>query len=152
MPEPTRPRVPVRDTSGDPASEIHAARTAAALFDLGGWAQIEIGGRDRAKFLHNFCTNDVRSLAAGQGCEAFLTNVQGKVLAHVFIYAGEDSLELLAVPGSSERIIAHLSRYQISEDVTFCDKSSDRGLLLAAGPQAAIALANAGQNAAALGG
>ena len=152
MPELPRPRAPVRDTSGDPAAEVHAARTAAALFDLDGWAQIEIDGRDRAKFLHNFCTNEVRGLATGQGCEAFLTNVQGKVLAHVFIYAGEDALELLAVPGSSERIIDHLSRYQISEDVTFCDRSRDRGLLLVAGPQAAIALANAGQNAAALGG
>jgi folate-binding protein YgfZ len=141
----------VRDTSGDPRAEYHSARTAAALFDLSGWTQLEVSGSDRAKFLHNFCTNDVRGLAPGQGCEALVTNVQGKVLAHLFVYARHDALELLAVPGSAERIVAHLSRYQISEDVAFHDLSAERSLFLVAGPQAAIALANAGESVQELG-
>ena len=106
-----------------------------------GWTQIELAGNDRAKFLHNFCTNDIRGLAAGAGCEAFVTSVQGKVLAHVFVAARETALSLLCVPGCAERIISHLSRYHISEDVTFEDQTASRGLLLVAGPRAPAVLA-----------
>ena len=114
------------------------------MIDLSGWTQIEITGNDRVKFLHNFCTNDIRGLAEGAGCEAFITSVQGKVLAHVFVAARESALSLLSVPGCAERIITHLSRYQISEDVTCDDLTARRGLLLVAGPGAAETLANAG--------
>ena len=46
--------------------------------------QIEVTGRDRVKFLHSFCTNDIKKLQPGQGCEAFVTNVNGKVLGGVY--------------------------------------------------------------------
>lgn len=140
------PSALVREASGDAQAEFRSACNTAVLFELDHWTQLELTGSDRAKFLHNFCTNDVRGLTPGLGVEAFLTNVQGKVLAHVFVYARHETLDLFSVPGSAERILAHLSRYQISEDVAFHDASSERGLLLVAGPQAAIALANGGQN------
>lgn len=133
-----------RSDFSDPSAEYHTARSGAALFDLTGWSQVELTGRDRAKFLHNFCTNDIRSLAVGTACEAFITNVQGKVLGHVFVIAGPGALTLIAVPGSAGPIIKHLSRYQISEDVTFTDLTTDRTLLLIAGPEAASVLEAAG--------
>jgi len=135
---------------GDAHQEYVAARSGAATFKLDGWTQVEISGNDRAKFLHNFCTNEIRSLTPGHGCEALITSVQGKVLAHVFVYATATTLELVAVPGSAAKIIEHLSRYQISEEVTFSDMTSERGLLLVAGPQAAIALFNFGCGAQSL--
>ncbi len=105
---------------------------------------MELTGSDRAKFLHNFCTNEIKGLTAGSGCEAFLTNVQGKLLAHLFVSAGEESLYLISAPGTAERIIKHLSRYQINEDVTFRDVSAERGLLLVAGPGAGTLLRDIG--------
>src|SRR5260370_117532 len=128
----------------DSQKQYTAARTGAAVFDLTGWTQVELAGSDRAKFLHNFCTNDIRALAPGAGCEAFITNVQGKVLAHVFAYAGDGTLDLIAAPGSAERIVKHLSRYQINEDVTFSDRTAERGLLLVAGPETPAVLERAG--------
>src|SRR3954464_3366085 len=68
---------------GNPQAEYSAAQTHSALFDLSGRTELELTGRDRAKFLHNFCTNEVRSLTPGQGCEAFITTIQGKVLGHI---------------------------------------------------------------------
>jgi hypothetical protein len=136
---------------GDPHQEYVAARSAAATFDLDGWTQVELEGEDRGKFLHNFCTNDVRSLTPGNGCEAFITSVQGKVLAHVFVYASANTLLLVGAPGGAERIIEHLSRYLISEDVTIADRTAERGLLFVTGPQAAIALFNLGAGAMSLG-
>lgn len=105
---------------------------------------MEISGNDRAKFLHNFCTNEVKGLAIGSGCEAFVTNVQGKLLAHLFVYAGESALHLVGAPGIAERVIKHLSRYQINEDVTFRDASGEHRLLLVAGPAAGMTLRDAG--------
>lgn len=121
---------------GDPRGEYAAAKAGAAIFELPEQTQVELTGRDRAKFLHNFCTNEIRGLSAGQGCEAFLTNVQGKVLAFVTVYATPDALWLAGTPDIAKKIIAHLSRYQITEDVTFADRSGTMGTLLVAGPQA----------------
>lgn len=121
---------------GDPRAEYRAGHDAAALFKLPERTHIELTGRDRAKFLHNFCTNDIRGLAPGRACEAFITNVQGKVLAFISVYATPEALWITTVPGCAEGIIRHLSRYQITEDVTFTDRSQDRGTILVAGPNA----------------
>lgn len=140
--DPQHPSAAVR--FGDPRPEYRAARQEAALFDLSGRVQIELTGRDRAKFLHNFCTNDIKSLSAGQGREAFVTNVQGKVLAHIFVYADRDSLWLDSGPETAERLLAHLSKYHISEDVEFHDRTAEIGGLYVAGPAAAERLARLG--------
>ncbi len=124
------------DDFGDPRAEYRAAREAAALFDLPARTHIELTGRDRAKFLHNFCTNDIRGMTPRRACEAFITSVQGKILAFVSVYVTPDALWLTSVPGCAEKIIGHLSRYQISEDVTFTDRSSEFETILVAGPQA----------------
>ncbi len=144
------PPLPARDDAHDLHLQYAAATTAAASFELAHWTQVELTGNDRAKFLHNFCTNDIRGLTPGHGCEAFITNVQGKVLAHVFVYAHTNTLRLIGVPECAERIINHLSRYQISEDVVFTDRTNERGLLFVSGPQAAISLFNLGSGALSL--
>lgn len=131
-------------TAVDSQTQYAAACERAALLDLPGRTHIEITGRDRAKFLHNFCTNDIRNLQAGRGCEAFITNVQGKVLAHVFVFADSEAFWIESVPSSAERIIGHLSRYQISEDVTFTDRTAELATLLLAGPQSAAVLRSIG--------
>ncbi|MBX3443381.1 MAG: hypothetical protein KF774_13330 [Planctomyces sp.] len=93
------------------------------LPDLGlaqpGWEQLTLRGRDRAAFLHNFCTNDIKGLAPGRGCEAFLTNIKGRILGHIAVFAGNDELAIVAAPGSIDGLRAHLDRYLITEDVEF---------------------------------
>lgn len=106
---------------------------AIVIFDLSDRTQIEITGADRATFLHGFCTNDIKSLQPGQGCEAFLTNIKGRVLGHVFVFAGRQSLWLDTVPGQESAIIAHLDRYLIREDVQLVGRSTERGELFVTG-------------------
>lgn len=129
---------------GDPQAEYTAARTGSALFDLTGRTQLELTGRDRAKFVHNFCTNEVRSLIAGQGCEAFVTNIQGKVLGHIFVFTAEKSLWIDSVPGAAATLLPHFTKYQIAEDVDFKDWSHDVGVFYVAGPGGADALSKCG--------
>ena len=106
------------------------------VFDLSDRTQIELTGADRAKFLQGYCTNDIKRLTPGQGCEAFLPNIKGKVIGHVFVFATEMSLWLDTVAGQETAIISHLDRYLIREDVQFVGHS-DRGELFLTGPHAA---------------
>ncbi len=111
-------------------------QSAAGLADWRDRTQIEIAGEDRNRFLHNLCTAEIRKLPAGAGCEAFLTNVQGKILAHGLFFSEPDALVLETVPGQSEKILAHLDRYLIREKVTLCDRSLDWAEWLLVGPAA----------------
>jgi tRNA-modifying protein YgfZ len=126
---------------GDPGAEYAAAREGAALFDWTDHGRIELTGSDRVQFLHNFCTNDVKRLPAGSGCEAFVTNVKGRILGYLWIEAGDTALRLDAGSVATERLIGHLERYIINEDVVVTDHSSDLGDLAVIGPQAAASLA-----------
>ncbi len=103
----------------DAFQEQYAAATSGAggTFLLRDWTTLAIRGADRASFLHNMCTNDIRGLAVGDQCEAFLTDVKGKIVGHVLVFALENELILLTVPDQSPRLLAHLERYIIREDV-----------------------------------
>ena len=90
---------------------------AAGWVPLPGRSQVRLTGADRAKFLHNFCTNDIKKLQPGQGCEAFLTTIKGRILGHIFVFAGADDLMIDTVPGQDVKIRDHLDRYVITEDV-----------------------------------
>ena len=84
---------------------------------------IRLTGADRASFLHNFSTNDINKLQAGQQCEAFITTVQGKTLGHVVVFCHDDALLLITADGQQETLINHLDRYIIMEDVQLEDSS-----------------------------
>lgn len=117
-------------------AEYQALTTAAGVTDLSGRSRLEIRGNDRVRFLHSFCTNDIQRLQPGAGCEAFLTNHQGKTVGHVFVFFGADAIVLDAVAGQSAKMIAHLDRFVISDDVTFHDRTEEMSELLVAGPGA----------------
>ncbi len=106
------------------------------LFDLSDWTQIEITGRDRQSFLNGFCTNDIKRLLPGEGCEAFLSNIKGRVIGHIHVYADDRRLCLESEPGQAATVIGHLDKYLISEDVQLVDRSQTWGLLLIAGDEA----------------
>jgi folate-binding protein YgfZ len=97
----------------------------ALLLDVTDRAQIEVTGRDRVKFLHSFCTNDLQKRQPGQGCEAFVTNVNGKVLGHIFVFLEREALWIDSVPGSGTTLLPHFDRYLITEDVRFADRSPE---------------------------
>jgi tRNA-modifying protein YgfZ len=124
--------------------QYRALTTGVALVEFDERTQIELSGADRATFLHNLCTNDVRQLEVGAGCEAFLTTVQGKTLAHVFIFACPQSLVIDTVGGQGETILKHLDHYLVSEKVTLADRSREWTEMLLAGEGAGPLLARLG--------
>lgn len=104
---------------------------------------LEVTGKDRAAFLHNFCTNDIKKLPVGSGCEAFFTSVQGKTIGHAFLAAEAERLLIATGPGQAAPLLAHFDKYLISEDVTFRDLSATMCKLMAIGPAAREGLPNA---------
>jgi folate-binding protein YgfZ len=120
--------------------EYDAAIAGAGVVRLRDWSTVRAAGNDRATFLHNMCTNDVKRLTAGEGCEAFFTDVKGKIVAHGFLLAESDAMEIVMVPGTAGRLISQLDRYVIREDVALSDKSGDVAWLLAFGERAGALL------------
>src|SRR5258708_4317859 len=73
------------------ADQYFALSDGAGFIDFSDRTQLEFIGADRAKFLHNLCTNAVQNLLIGRGCEAFVLNVKGHIVGHVSIFAGPHS-------------------------------------------------------------
>jgi folate-binding protein YgfZ len=95
-----------------------------------------VSGPDRAKFLHNLTTNDIKRLAAGHGCEAFVTSSQGKTIAYVIILAAEDRILVRSDPGGMELALPHFRKYGVFDDVTIADRTRQTFEVHLAGPEA----------------
>lgn len=121
-------------------NEYFNATNNSSMFPLQSSSMLELTGEDRAKFLHNFCTADVKQLPAGQGCEAFITNVKGRVLAHIFVYNLGDRLQLISLSPNAQALYDHLDRYLITEDVEITNLTASYSTLLVTGIDAALQL------------
>lgn len=130
----------------DLKAQYLAATDSAAFIDVSDRTQFEMTGTDRHSFLHSFCTNDINGLPHGQGCEAFLCNAKGRLLGHIFVFASEDSLWIESVPGQSEALIGHLTKYHLLEDMQLSDRTEESAELLVIGPDSSNRLAEAGIN------
>src|SRR5438552_1002586 len=134
--------------SGPDSPTPHVPRptpeTGIGLADRSERVRIEVSGPDRAKFLHNLTTNDVKRLAAGCGCEAFVTSPQGKTMAYVIILAAEDRIWVRSDPGGMELALPHLHKYGVLDDVTIDDCTATTFELHLAGPGAAELIRRAG--------
>jgi folate-binding protein YgfZ len=120
----------------DAAAEYSAVRHAVGLIDRGDLGVLQVTGRDRAAFLHAMLSNDVKSLAVGQGCAATFLDVHGKVQALLVVLALEDRLDLLTPPGLAAVTLEALDKYLFSEKASFRDATGELTLLMLAGPDA----------------
>jgi folate-binding protein YgfZ len=108
----------------NPVSDFQTVASHAGIFDRSERARLEIGGPDRAKFLHNLTTNEVKRLPVGRGCEAFVTSTQGKTLAFTILLACEDRILVRSDPGGLEAALPHFRKYAVFDDVTIDDVSA----------------------------
>ncbi len=95
-----------------------------SLADRSDRVRLRITGPDRVKFLNNLTTNDVKRLAVGQGCEAFVTSLQGKTIGYVTLLAANDELLLRSDAGALEGLLSHFQKYAVFDDVAWEDVSA----------------------------
>ncbi len=128
------------DRYGDPRAEYEAVRHAAGLLDLSWQGKVRIAGGDRVDFLHRMLSNDVKGLAAGRGCETFLLDSKGHVVAYLSLLALPDVLLAEADPPMASPMVEMLNRYVIADDVSLDDVSEAWGILSIQGPRAPAVL------------
>ncbi len=89
---------------------------------------IEIAGADASRVLNNLCTADIAKLPSGQCCEGFVTDIRGRVVAHVVCEKTDGGVRMVGQHNDSEAVAAHIDRYIIREDAIVVNRSSDVAL------------------------
>src|SRR5262245_64682433 len=115
-----------------------AATTTAALFDTSSAGKLELTGPDAPMFLGNLCTNDVKNLPLGGGCEAYFCDSRAKVqfqsrIYHVRLGDGQHAMWVETTPGRNAELVKYLDRYLISEQVEIADVTDQFGQMHLAG-------------------
>lgn len=113
-----------------------ALREEAAYIDLTGRGKIRVTGEDRARLLHAMCTNHVQELQPGTGCYAFFLTAQGRIIADANIYCMPDYFLLDTEPETKDRVMEHLDKYIIADDVTLHDFTDQTATVCLEGPAA----------------
>lgn len=111
-------------------------RRGLAWGDLGRRSVLTARGPDAVRFVNNFTTAAISTLAEGAGTEGFFTDARGWVLALTSILRIEDGVWIDAPAGLAATLREHLDRYHIRERLELCDASEARWNLIIAGPQA----------------
>lgn len=92
-----------------------------AFFDLSSRVKLRVTGGDRVRFLNGQLTNDIRKASKTKSIEACVLNAKGKMDAHLFAQADEDSFLLDAAAALQSSLQARLERYIIADDVQIED-------------------------------
>jgi folate-binding protein YgfZ len=121
---------------GDAAAEYNAVRSAVGLMDLPNHALLQFTGADRLSFLQGMLSNDLRPLKMFDGQRAALLTQQGKIIAEVRVLCSMNSFYLDFWEPLKERILAHLHRYLVADEVEIVDPSDDWKILSLQGPHA----------------
>ena len=116
-------------------TEYETLRTGVGLIDYSTQALIEVRGKDRASFLHNLLSNDIKRLAPGQGCQTALLTASAKLLAPLLVVAEAEALSLLCDANRAALVCQTLERYRFAEDVTLTNHERREAVLALQGPR-----------------
>jgi folate-binding protein YgfZ len=114
-----------------------ALRNGAAWIDLSSRVRITARGRDRVRFMHNITSNDVKSMTPGSSCYAFLLTPQGRIQADLYLVAYEEHFLIDTEPELSEKVLQHLRKYKVADQVEFEDVTETTASFGVEGPGAA---------------
>lgn len=129
---------------GDLDAEYRVLADGPALVDRSCRGLFQVNGADRATWLHNLTTNDVKNLSAGEGHYAFVLNVKGRILFDANICIRKDSIWIDLDRRVSDVARSHFEKYIITEDVSITDHSDKFIRLGLAGDAAKTVLAELG--------
>ena len=135
-------RTPVRFSSA--AGELEALVRGAGVFDRGYRTQVKAVGKDRVRWLNGMITQAVKSLSAGQSGYFLVLNPQGRIQGDGDVLAYEDHLLLETDRSQTERLLGHLRRFIIMDDVRLEELDAARTAIGIAGPQTGAILEKMG--------
>jgi len=131
----------------DSAAQLSAILTGAAIAPLTDRAFLRITGPDAARWLNGMVTNDIQSLAPGEGNYNFLLNAQGRILGDCTVYrepgAPQPAFLLETDKSQVDAIHQHLDRFIIMDDVELAYPSVALTGIVVLGPNASNPLVSA---------
>ncbi len=119
-----------------------ALRHGAASVDLSARGRFLMRGRDRARLLHNVTSNDIKKLAPGSGCYAFILTPQGRIQADVHVFCFPDYFLLDTEPDLREKVPQLILKFKVADQVEIEDISGHTAAIGLEGPAAAAVLAS----------
>jgi folate-binding protein YgfZ len=119
--------------------ETAALAFGAAVHDLGWLRRVAVRGEDRFRWLSGMVTNTVNDLDAYAGAWNLVLNAQGRIQGDLHVWRDGNDLSLTIAAGQYNRLLAHLDRFIIMDDVELVPLSETA--LGLAGPLAADVLA-----------
>jgi len=134
-----------------PEKEIAALALGAAVHDLGWMRRVAVSGEDSLRWLSGMVTNTVKDLAQNAGAWNLVLNAQGRIQGDLHVWREGNDLSLEIAADQYERLLTHLDRFIIMDDVELRPTSgvvagelSGETALGLAGPLAADVLARLG--------
>lgn len=123
------------DHFGDPASEYESVRESAGLVDLANRAMLQFTGADRLSYLQGMLSNDLKPLKMFDGQQATILTQQGKVVADLRVLCSMNAFYLDFWEPLKEKILTHLNRYLVADDVEIHDPNEQWKMLSLQGPR-----------------
>lgn len=124
--------------------ELQALLHGVGVFDLGYRAFLQASGRDRVRWLNGMVTQAVKSMTPEQIAYTLVLNPQGRIQGDAEVYCCEESLLLETDRSQAERLLAHLRRFIIMDQVTLDPLGDSMTAIGVAGPKAAGTLQKLG--------
>jgi folate-binding protein YgfZ len=121
---------------GDSASEYESVVKSVGLFDLADRAMLQFTGDDRLSYLQGMLSNDLRLLKLFEGQHAAILTQQGKVIADVRVLCSLNSYYLDFWEPLKDKILNHLTRYLVADDVEIHDPNEQWKMVSLQGPKA----------------
>jgi folate-binding protein YgfZ len=126
-----------------PSAESEALAGGAAGHDLGWLRRVAVRGEDRFRWLSGMVTNMVNDLGENAGAWNLVLNAQGRIQGDLTVWRDGDQLEIEVAADQYEKLLAHLDRFIIMDDVELVPLGGEAALGLT-GPAANEVLARIG--------
>ena len=126
------------------AEELQALLRSAGIYDLGFRSILRVTGKDRVRWMNGMITQTVRGLTPGQLGYTLVLNPQGRMQGDGDVFCYDDFLLLETDRSQADRLITHLRRYIIMDDVKLEPLDDSLTALGIAGPNAARILESLG--------
>jgi folate-binding protein YgfZ len=108
-----------------PTRETAALAFGAAAHDLGWFRRVAVRGEDRFRWLSGMVTNTVNDLPVNGGAWNLVLNAQGRIQGDLHVWREGDALDLTIAADQYDRLLAHLDRFIIMDDVELMSVSLD---------------------------
>lgn len=125
-------------------TELQALLYRTGIFDLGYRVILRATGKDRVRWLNGMITQAVKGVDPGETSYTLVLSPQGRIQGDADLSVYEEFLQLETDRSQSERLLTHLRRYIIMDDVKLEELDASTTALGIAGPQAAEILQSLG--------